>query len=216
MSLNDKIEWSKDKYYDGKDFNAVSLDEQALTPKFKNKIENIAEIWKEAIGFNGEYLVSNLGNVMSYKPTNWVSKEKKYKMLKPNLSKQGYLRLMTSMNSENKYYFVHRLVLEAFIPKPSENSIVNHLNSIKTDNRLENLEWCTQSENIKHAYKNGFKKPKLGVELSHTKLTNENVLEIKKLYRNGIRAIDIHRNYAFNCGYSTITQITSGKTWKHI
>ncbi len=80
------------------------------------------------------------------------------KFLKPYISNHGYY--VVDMNKKN--FRVHRLVAEKFIPNPENKPFVNHINGIKTDNRVENLEWCTASENTKHAYSIGLMKPKNG------------------------------------------------------
>ena len=100
------------------------------------------EIWKKYY-LDNDYLVSNLGNVRSLK-TNIV--------MKKNIDRYGYeyISLKGKVNKKKK---VHRLVAECFIENDKKLSQVNHKNGIKTDNNVKNLEWCSQSENIKHMFR---------------------------------------------------------------
>ena len=104
------------------------------------------EIWKNIKGYNGLYQISNLGNIYSLY-TN--------KILKPFINEKGYLRIDLKGNGKRKIFKVHRLVAEHFINNPNNYKEVNHINGVKTDNRVENLEWCTRSHNMKEAVRMG-------------------------------------------------------------
>lgn len=119
------------------------------------------ELWKEVKGYEGYYEVSSIGRVRSvdrYVNTGIRHSEKKLvkgSLLKLSLKRNGYLAVDLRKGSKQKTVSVHRLVAIAFIPQVEGKPIVNHKNLIKTDNRVENLEWVTRSENVQHAVDNG-------------------------------------------------------------
>lgn len=107
------------------------------------------EMWKDILGYEGLYQVSNLGDVRSLK----YAGGNKVKMLK-QATVNGYKRVSLVKNGKGKNYLVHRLVAIAFIPNPDNLPIVNHKNEDKTNNNVNNLEWCTQEYNINYGTRN--------------------------------------------------------------
>lgn len=108
------------------------------------------EIWKPVKGFEGLYEVSNMGNVRSVDRYVMFGDRccfLKGKPRKPYLTPKGYLSATLSKNKKGKNYLVHRLVAEAFIANPNESPFVDHINTIRDDNRVENLRWCSYKEN---------------------------------------------------------------------
>lgn len=120
----------------------------------------MSEEWKDIDGYKG-YMVSNLGNIIS-KEKVWVTGRgtcrHKYQSQMKKVERNGYLYVGFCLNGKSKSLLIHRLVAKAFIPNPQNFPVVNHINGIKGDNRVENLEWLTPGENQKHAFRIGLKK----------------------------------------------------------
>lgn len=107
------------------------------------------EEWRPINGFEGLYEISSYGRVKSFKS------HPSGKILKPNLDSNGYPKISLSKKGAKKDTTVHRLVAEAYLPRADGKTCVNHIDGNKANNRLDNLEWCTYSENIKHAIRTG-------------------------------------------------------------
>lgn len=102
------------------------------------------EIWKDVIGYENLYQVSNLGRVKN-----------KFGRILPQNSSGRYLRVCLNKNKVNKKIAVHRLVAKAFIPNPNNYETVNHIDENRFNNNIENLEWCTNVENSRKYYFKG-------------------------------------------------------------
>ena len=108
------------------------------------------EIWKDVIGYEGKYQVSNFGNIKGIPRIVWNGRafyQLKEKILKPGKNSEGYLIVILCDGKTTKTSRVNRLVAKAFIDNPNNNPVVNHKDSNKINNCLNNLEWCTYSEN---------------------------------------------------------------------
>lgn len=145
------------------------------------------EIWKDIIGYEGLYQISNLGRVKSLErlvvcghPKS-KPRRKKEKILNENFDSCGYKHVQLNHKNKFKSFKIHRLIAIHFIPNPFNHPVINHINGIKTDNRLENLEWCTHKHNIQHAIKTGLVKRKTGEKHQNSKLTQKQADEIRSL-----------------------------------
>lgn len=136
-------------------------------------MENI-EIWKDIKGYEGFYQVSNLGRVKSlerdvYHPRGTIIRHMEEKILVQNIGKLGYAYVNLNLNGKRKTIKTHRLVAEAFIPNPENKPQVNHKDEVKSNNVVDNLEWCSAQENAnygtriqrqKQTYKDNYKNGK--------------------------------------------------------
>lgn len=163
----------------------------------------------------GIYQVSNVGRVRSLDRViirkNGGSRTIKGKLLTPSLHKKGYYYVRLGTKGNQKHFYIHRLVAIAFIPNPENNSQVNHINGIKTDNYVSNLEWLTPKENMEHAFSKGL--GAFGERQWKAKLTLNQVKEIRKLLALGNLSLK-EIGDMFDVSLKTISNIKSGKTWK--
>ncbi len=123
----------------------------------QQQLEDLEE-WKDVVGYEGSYEVSNLGNVRS-KNREFINKKGAIRKIKGRLLKQmGKMNWYKSVNLSRKTFRVHRLVAQAFLPNYDNKPFVNHIDGDKTNNTVNNLEWCTPKENSEHSVLMGLHK----------------------------------------------------------
>lgn len=171
------------------------------------------EIWKDliyrGINYGDKFEISTYGNLRN-KQTGTI-----YKLVIDN---HGYLGTVVTLGSKNniKKIFAHIAVADTFIPNPYNRPVINHIDGNKTNNKIDNLEWCTIQENNIHAIQNNLHKI-YGADNPNNKLSKENVQYIRKNYKpyskiHGSRALA----KKFNVAHQTILSIVNNKTWKNI
>jgi len=152
------------------------------------------------------YEVSDMGRVRRSEP---ASGTRPGLVLKTSKSNTGYMRVQLSRDGTPRKFLVARLVAEAFVPRRRGAPFVNHKNGDKTDNRAENLEWVTRSENQLHAYDTGLQLS--GEAAGRAKLTLEHVKEIVRRHAAGESQTALAKEYPVN--QSMISKIVRGEYW---
>lgn len=177
-------------------------DNKALFP------DTTGEVWKEVPEYEEYLLVSDWGNVKTKTRSKTNGVTEKSKILTQKEKNNRYLEIGIRINSKKKYFLVHRLVAMTFLHRIEGLDFVNHKNCDKKDNRVENLEWCTSSQNSIHAHKNG----RCSNEEKHhkAKLTKEKVLYIRQSNKN-----DKTLAQELGVSESTIQNVKARKTWKY-
>ncbi len=155
-----------------------------------------------------EYSVTADGKVFS----NNYHRENISKQLRSWVTYNGYEQVHLRRYGKRKAFSVHRLVAQTYLPNPKNLPFVNHKNGIKTDNRQENLEWCTASDNSKHNFKIGLQKPRYGKDNHSSKITQIQAQEIRTKY--------VPRKYSqarlakeYGLRQQTVCELLQGKTW---
>lgn len=159
------------------------------------------EMRKDIPGFEGHYVIEG-DKIFSLK----FGKEKE---LIPQTLASGYQQIGLTKDGVRTFFYLHRLVAEAFVPNPHNKPEINHINGIKWDNRPENLQWSTKSENLKHAYAQGLRVAKKGEDHGRAILRNSEILEIFRLREEGLKMRELSE--LFGCSTPYICKILHRK-----
>lgn len=149
-----------------------------------------SEIWKPVSGYEGLYEVSNLGRVKSLSRVVFFGHGCKAKKIIPEKilvtsNRNGYRQVSLCLSGKQTEFSVHRIVCTAFHEKPENYTVVNHKNSIKTDNRAINLEWCTHKHNTQEAITSGIMDCIFGENSSVSTISDMDIVNIRKMYASG-------------------------------
>ena len=174
------------------------------------------ELWRDIPEYNNLYQASNLGQIRSVdrivKVTGQNPRRLKSRTLSQAIFGAGYYLVNLSKNNIPKTRLVHRLIMSAFHGPCPDGYEVNHKDGDKSNNRLDNLEYMTPTENAQHGYQIGLT-PK-GSQRSDAKLNEQAVSEIKRDLANGIKVSDLAKRHKVS--WSAINKIRKGKSWRHV
>jgi hypothetical protein len=169
------------------------------------------ETYLPMVGYFGLYEISNLGNVRAPAKIDMSGRPRKLRYLGKHKTEDGYVKAMLSINGISKLKTIHRLVYQTFVGPIPDGYEINHINGIRDDNRVENLNILTHLQNIE--YSRDVLKPNYA-SYGSRKISDDQVRLVRELHKNrvSIKHICLH----IGLKKSQILNIVSGKSWSHI
>lgn len=165
------------------------------------------EQWKDVVGYEGLYQVSSHGRVKTMARLHREDRPymKQERLLNPPINSTGYPQVTLYKEKKGTIHSVHKLVATAFLRRNPEHQVVNHIDGNKTNNRIDNLEWCTYGHNQAHAIRTGLIKIHSGENHYASMLTNKQRLDIYNAYKSGIKQAQLASRYGL--AQQTISKI---------
>ncbi|QMW05320.1 NUMOD4 domain-containing protein [Spirosoma foliorum] len=182
-------------------------------------VEGLGEVWKDIPGYEGRYQASNLGRIKSLARVAVMGghgqcfKEVKEKVLNPGIHKSSGYRFV-GLNGRKTKTPVHRAIAKTFIPNPDNKPFINHIDGNKINNRVENLEWCTAKENVRHAIAMGLTNVS-GVNQPTAQINDDIVRQMRAMYKETNMTYREIANH-FGVIRQLAERVITGYTWKHV
>ena len=200
-------------------YNPIGGVVSVTPPNHAKEVNAMPELYpdesiKDIEGYEKLYAITSFGRVWSY-PKQHGTRFWNGRWMKLRVESNGYQRVQLSKKNLRIKYSIHRLVAKAFITNPLGKDQVNHINGVKTDNNVENLEWMNASEQMIHAIDNGLKVIHRGEEVRNSKLTKKDIIYIRKRYSFGGITMQILAD-KFNVHVPQISRIINRKRWAHV
>jgi hypothetical protein len=169
------------------------------------------EVWKDIVGYEGLYQVSNMGNIKTMSRLHRTDRPyvKQERLLNPPTNATGYKQVTLYKDKKGIIHSVHKLVATAFIERQPHDQVVNHKDGVKVNNTVYNLEWCTYGHNQSHAIRTGLIRIHRGESHYASKLTDKQRQEIKQLRSTGMKQKDI--GFIYGIGQQAVSKIVSNE-----
>lgn len=159
-------------------------------------------LWKDVVGFEGLYKISEYGDIQSF--------YKSKKLLKPKKDKDGYFGVALSKNGKAHHLRVHRLVAMTFLDNVSNLPMVNHKDLDVKNNHYSNLEWCTFVHNTKHYYENALDKRTL------SSLSKSELIDLVECYKSGKSHKHLCKDFKLDCRPDAISEVVTGRRFSEL